>query len=199
MWKECNVVMLPTRSKAQIAKRIKDNNLHFFSITSDDFFESQHLYITSNEVPKANDWCINKNKDTVYQINGLGDVSAWNKIIAATDTLDSPSIVYPTVFQISQSFIKQFIIECNKGNVITKVMVDFVLDSYEENGKSYHYSDGRLKLRLNQSNEVTIQTIKDSWSREEVIILLHQLSGEMYKRDVIFSPISTNKWIEENL
>jgi hypothetical protein len=68
---------------------------------------------------------------------------------------------------VCSSDLEEYMNEYNKGNVITKVNVEYILDSYKENGKSYHYSDGRLKLKINESNEINIQTIKDSWNRNE--------------------------------
>ena len=47
------------------------------------------IYFLSNEPIKEGDWCINKNRDTLYQLNNItisrAGVEFWDKIIATTN------------------------------------------------------------------------------------------------------------------
>lgn len=100
----------------------------------------------------------------------------------------------------SQSFIEKFVEEYNKGNVITEVMVEYEYsyrknDDGEDIGFPVHEP---LVLKINpKDNTITIRKIKDSWSREEVIELLHKRMEYTFGED--YDKSTTDKWIEENL
>lgn len=102
--------------------------------------EYQHLYLFSyDRVAKSGEWAINRNLDTIYQINN-GNCLDWFTILATTDmsiaiehdTLSIPqrrglTNHYPTQKQIlpqpSKEFIEAYIESYNKGSVIKDVMV----------------------------------------------------------------------------
>lgn len=152
MFKKCKVVMLPTNQKAPIEKQIGSSRIDLFIGFANDkndyipnhersFKQFQHLYILSDDEIKENDWCINRNLDTIYQIKAIvGNLENWIKIIATTDlSLGYNDILsirqrkgltnhYPTfkpLPSIPQSFIKKYVSEYNKGNQITDIFVEY--------------------------------------------------------------------------
>ena len=46
---------------------------------------------------------------------------------------------------------------------------------------------------------ITIKKVKDSWNREEVIILLEKALAESKEQYSLLDRVGMNKWIEENL
>jgi hypothetical protein len=79
-------------------------------------------------------------------------------------------MINPYLPQPSDSFIKYFIVEYNKGNVITDVMVEY--EEAEEYDKVYGHENKFPRLLINSDNTINIKLIKDSWNREEVIELM---------------------------
>jgi hypothetical protein len=106
----------------------------------------QHLYILSNDEIKESDYqiCIDPNNPHYNLIsqkpNNAVNSGAYKKIIATTDsslklnsvkipvssdfTLEQISENMPCLPQIPQQFIEHFINEYNKGNVISKVLIE---------------------------------------------------------------------------
>jgi hypothetical protein len=89
---------------------------------------------------------------------------------------------------IPQSFIDKYVCEYNKGNKIEEVMVEYDTQWLTGNGWFNHapiipegkdqdkrINDLQLRdiLKLNPDNTINIKSIKDSWSRNEVIKLLN--------------------------
>jgi len=139
-----------------------------------------------------------------YDIDGrqLGKTLGWHcedcrKIIATTD---SSLNVFKTMAvdgkivagsngklpQPHQMFIDKYV---RKGG-INEVMVEyhtimcadsFDMDTYPGN------------LKVDSDNTITIHSVKDSWSKEEVIILLNKCHGEQ------ISEWGINEWIKNNL
>ena len=210
MYKECNVVMLSTDGKAEIVVcnchihkgQLLYKNGEFISKDEITAYDPQHLYITSDETPKANDWCINDNADTLYRINGLGDVSGWNKVIATTDTSLNQDVIarpYPFVHLISQSFIEHFITEYNKGNVISKVMVEYEDEILQAGTGKSHRIANKVKfngLAVNPNNTINIKLLKDNWNRDEVIGLI---KAAVYQKQNAWRVSELNTWIDNNL
>ena len=173
-WLKRQVVMLPTNEASSIYKHDKEGLS--FSITGKylktNCIQPQHLYIISNEEIKEGDWCINKNKDTLYQLKG-GSVTKdtkndWDKIIATTDTKlactcihceykrgnrgickkcskESISLAY-----IPESFIKKFV---ESQGSITEVLVEYEA-VFPKFGIDIEYAP---KLRYN--NNILIMSI----------------------------------------
>ena len=200
--------MLPcNKSKLYLNHGKLNFSLHDNIVLPDGDKEPQHLYITSNEIPKANDWCINDNADTLYRINGLGGVSGWNKVIATTDTSLNQDVIarpYPLVHLIPQSFIEHFITEYNKGNVISKVQVEYDLMYLNKRfggiwqpfpDEFIEVHDKKYVLKINPDNTINIQLLKDSWNRDEVIELFKLFS---FKYTTLTSN-DLHKWINNNL
>jgi hypothetical protein len=269
-FKQHNVVMIATKvsspnyTKNFIVKSIKEwtpvgeNKIHLNKLSISvnhsvgvlEYYEPQHLYITSDDKIKDGDWVYenNLNQETkIYQIEKregrlmffrFKSVPIWldknqhncKKIIATTD--NSLEIkereCYPNGFykgitnikslpQIPQSFIEHYITEYNKGNVITKVMVECeetkgTCDCYYTKfcKAPEHLKTGELckdeqnyNLKVNPDNIINIKPIKDSWTKKELIPIFKSFydlacrsafddEGEFQKDDF-------NKWIEQNL
>lgn len=212
VFKKVKVVMLPTNEK--VTKNClllcpslgKYNNSWWLKLNKDDSgiqytkLISQHLYFLSNEEIKEGDWQVHWSNDLnnyIISQHKLGK-STGLKVIATTDkSLNLP--------QPSQSFIEKYISEYNKGNKIEEVMVEYELF---DNGWDSSVVTNRVhKIKVNlKDNTITIKSVKNSWSREEIKQIL-----EMYKSDIDDSEIwnsdllihihypDINKWIEENL
>ena len=186
--------------------------------------ENQHLYFLSDEEIKEGDWIYNHEREpSILKCVGKGSLRGYKKIIATTDKSLIINSIYgvdsfdtsffsgsgkseivklPQMFNLpqpSQSFIEKFVEEYNKGNVITEVMVEY--EKYI--GKNYvgeftTEKDFDYKLKVNsKDNTITIRKAKDSWSREEVIELLHKRMEYTFGGD--YDKSTTDKWIEENL
>lgn len=178
MFEKCKVVMLPTNQKTSIFLSKRDNRLHYWfkGNTPNNVDNYQHLYILSHSKIKKGDWCImlddlgNVFSSKPQQFLGEKENHSLNnnlrKIIATTDTLsDYKAGIEAGLFlpQSSESFIKEYVEEYNKGNVITKVVVEYEKQCTE------------LKPKINEDNTINIKQIKNSWSREEVLNLLIKL------------------------
>ena len=228
MDKSCNVVMLPTQSKAVRLGQLvigAGNNL-FSSRQSNDIgsLTAYELYITSDEEIKVGDWFYYEAEKTIMQCTEhnfyftpelIQNYSNVYRIIVTTDT----SLKLPNI---SQQFIEKYIEEYNKGNVITKVEVEYedlteqlqesvdnlrdnCLEDFdnEEESPYYHLLEQAIielgnyipKLKINPDNTINIKPIKDSWSREEVHKLLY--NAIHYSKGKVYP--HDLEWIEENL
>lgn len=214
MWKECNVVLLPTNNKAVIKDLCLNNNkLEIFnSIIGQCNTIKQHIYITSSEVIKENDWCIDIWNNEIIQMNkatkDMLDTGMLHNphalIIATTDTsLKVYTCHTPTdcgiwsLPQPSQQFIEQYIKQYNLGNIIFKVMVEYK-PLIKFTGSHSYESAYEFDLVINSDNTINIKSIKDSWSIEEVRNVCNQMRLDLDKTNSI-SNESFIDWIENNL
>ena len=199
MWINRNMVMLPTNKKAIIGDlALSHNNVLNFAKNEDWLVIynpiKQHLYITSDEEIKENSLVLLPN-NTIHRMNASDMISYLDSQSKATKLIIATTQPFMNLPQPSQQFIEKYIEEYNKGNVITKVDVEYDAD-YNERYKAY-YAD-TIELKVNPDNTINIKPIKDSWNREEVIKLFHKYKidhdgdGSYYK-DIL------NKWIAENL
>ena len=163
----------------------------------------QHLYILSNEEIKEGDWYIDDINTIRQSITSDKDYWAvrqdYKKIIATTNTSLYVPITQDKPFdelpQPSDSFIKKYIEEYNKGNVITKVLVEY------EIGKSYSGNSGlevKQWLKVDSNNTITIKKVEpELYTREQV----EQYIINVY-RDIYPDRHWENKawdWINKNL
>lgn len=228
---KCGMVMLHANQESELCLSFKENS--FGNLTDEKLvkidsacynlsnIKSQHLYITSNQEIKKDDWYI---FDVGYASGvkqaDLDDIENIHleidpkKIIATTDT----SLGLP---QPSQSFIEKYIEEYNKGNQIIDVMVEAeeiinpAWESYFE-FTDYCMKHGydkqwysKEKLKIDSQNIVTIRKQKDSWTREELPIddlklIVYTINNDPFKSKYIGkitmkSLNNLNKWIKENL
>lgn len=232
MWKKHKLVMLLTEKKANngIVKSINYPNLLGIYRTGDDKYKQwtgQNLYILSHDEIKEGDWCYDKVLNVVYRVDKHTDLKYVNqtdnelKIIATTDELgktiwkqtnkkskpyniqqniETTKKVFIPLPQIPQSFIQHFVDEYNKGNVISDVMVE-----YDTISVPYVTGDGfEIVLKINQDNTINIKTVKDSWSRDEVVGILEKFNDRFGSLSLIGDFKSQdrpkfNKWIEEKI
>ena len=211
--RKCQVVLLST-SQQPLYNNIVTSPRYPNMIQKFGSFENSypdeckvhHLYITSDEEIKEDDWYIGDNiiYNLVTKTNGMNP----QKIISTTN----PALNLP---QPSKSFIDKYIEEYNAGNPITEVMVEYELDICKRcNGKGTEIvailgecnclkckgkgilSDN-INLKVNPDNTINIKPIKDNWSREEV----KQLCKLAFKYHCDNSRTTSlpDKWIEDNL
>ena len=134
--------------------------------------------------------------DITNQTSVIWDKTDIKRVIVGSKSLPKPS----------DSFIKKYIEEYNKGNIITNVLVE-----YEDKGKviweEYEGMVGstwipNIQLKTDSDNTITIKKVKDSYSREEVIEILHKsldihTTKHTALRQVFVKQL--NNWIKENL
>ena len=196
--KRVKVIMLPTTQASDIFKyRLKpDNKVHiaYHPKAQHKYWEkdkdvNQHLYFTSNEEIKEGDWYMFMEDSLKGQFEKAKKVESQipfhncKKIIASTDkSLDLPKP--------SEAFIVKY---CELGG-IDEVDVEYInqVMGYCANCTGTEYVkcdciDGKRihnitpKLNVDNHNTITIHSIKDSWSREEVEDFGLWL-GEYYKK-----------------
>jgi len=224
MLKKAQVIMLPTeKGTSSIAKSINHNILSLYNKNDDKYNQwiNQNLYITSDDEIKEGDWFIDNNQ--IFKCNDI-KLGYWNvgesnksdaissefrkheidnckKIIATTDTNISSKEITPFGRQFikpSQQFIEKYIESYNAGQVINDVLVEYE-DKFigkcipDENG-CHCYDKNIVKINP-KDNTITIKKLKDSWNREEVIILLNKLNNTLN----IGSDLTLEQWIEKNL
>ena len=211
-----------------------NHNSCAITIPNVDTFKHQHLYIISDDEIKKGDYYIIDNIPELLKNNGLRFIDNYcKKVIATTDTSLEPRNLYGNsgLFKTklprpSQQFIKKFVEEYNKGNIIEDVLVEY------EEGKSYSGNEGLIIkewLKINpKDNPITIKKAKDSYSREEVDRMLDEqaskTTAEMMekfkdyksreeiksllfkftnhfdlKRNIEITLDMQSKWLEENL
>jgi hypothetical protein len=221
MEKKCKVAILPT-DKAENAILIF-NGRNKFAEYHKQFFTQQylrsmgtdgcnsfHLYILSDDEIKEGDWMIVTNT-TNNVITGYNspiiakyDYASSNsclKIIATTDSSltdgclnniplsDHTCVNKKPLPFIPQSFIDKYVSEYNKGNMIEEVIVE-----YEEFMTDIVIGKSEQVLKLNPDDTINIISIKDSWTREEVI----ELMSKSFDRGVSRKSFD-QIWIENNL
>ena len=219
------VVMLPTNEKADLRIGKTHGVLHYKNnIFDESLGVYQHLYFLSDEEIKQGDWMFHNLDEKPTQWNGEEinpSVYGYKKIIATTDKslmiAGKCSCMKPeaggcyqcnkNLPQPPQEFIKHYVKEYNKGNVITEVWVEYEVDwnskltnmevGFIENNM---YTEQEIrdswytKLKINSDNTITIQKLKQQFSREEVINLL-RLAFDAGKHEAV----KMNEWIDENL
>lgn len=94
-YKECEVVMLPTKEQRWKVGNQHDDRYEFYSFVDKKLYSRQsnahnwslsHLYILSSEEIKEGDWYINLRNNSIYQATDWIYVSTCKKIIATTNS-----------------------------------------------------------------------------------------------------------------
>lgn len=204
MYKKCKVVMLSTDKASELG--LYNNKLYDSTFgTKTDNWINQYLYIISDDEIKAGDWYYAidtkvMGKARENDVNGVfkGQYKhTYKKIVATTDSslsvqINKPEKISNRIFEqlpsIPQSFIDRFVSEYNKGNKIEEVMVEY--EHVDTEFVGYALSGDILKL--NPDNTINIKSIKDSWTREEVITIINQTF-------YLDSRLDLEEWIESNL
>lgn len=199
-------------------------------LTHSQYHRGQHLYILSDEEIKKGDWCIMTNdfgdkyivlvtilktSDDYIEVRliinnqkNCCSKDKLKKIIATTDVSLNYNIHgQSTITKIPQSLIDYFVEEHNKGNIITKVMLEYEPKRQKLTtgelviGSSADYN---LQLKINPDNTINIQAPKDSWTRDEVIELFEKYQYDYaqwvlkMEDDINGKPIPS-EWIKENI
>ena len=193
--------MLPTNEKAKgfIYKHIDK------SLTKSNNLVNQHLYILSDDEIKEGDWYLCTRNNLAFPASKFHkQLPTDRKIIATTDKFlkiecqgcrfhrNSNDVIYTCscqqLPQPSQAFIEKYIEEYNKGNVIEEVMVEYEFPPFAG------IEMLPQQLKISKDNTITIRRIKDSWSKEEILDKIKELSNQSF---------TTWKerfdWLEENL
>lgn len=218
-FKRSQVIILPTENNTVIVLNPSTNKLSIpkeLIIGTDSLkrfkevgFIPQHIYIISDDEIKEGDWRLdirtNKIYQSVKQDAELYDTSFRKKIIVTTDTsLKIEGKLWKTTTNLpqpSKQFIEKYVESYNKGEVITDVLVEYedYIIKYNTKGIT-NIKSNRLKVNP-KDNTITIKKLKDSWSREEVIILMKKSFNKGVDAESFQVPLyfSSDKWIEENL
>jgi hypothetical protein len=223
-YQECDVVMLKSNKPSKLTLDKDDNRLDLQNqdvfMEYQDLVENQHLYILSNEEIKEGDWtiCYDGIEYSTYKVNNETKkyVRIIGKIIATTDSSLITQLnekcsdlqlnkIKSKIIQIPQSFIEHYITEYNKGNVISKVLVELKEDAFC-NSQSCTCNTEQVveclyngnKLKLNQNNEISILNGYKIYGLPE---FLYEDKGEIkigYHGNCVVTDI-WNNWIKENL
>jgi hypothetical protein len=188
---------------------------YLYIISDDKIKEGDYIY---NELSGIGKYIKNEefNDGIVVIYNNQGfevaeDIKNVKKIIATTDTSLEIKTYYKKVGdtlgrnekvpQPSQQFIEKYIESYNKSNVDSNnyTIID-VLVEYElyQNSINYHkdiWKDfERLKVNPDNTININIKPLKESWNREEVINIINKFNRRINK------PITDiPKWIKKNL
>jgi hypothetical protein len=190
-----------------------------------------NLYVTSNEEIKEGDWCLLNVEGTLRAVRVIDItlVELWNimkvpKIIAATNTSLLTSEIKNRIYkgvptkvnvhkplpQIPKLFIKYYIEQYNKGNVITDVLVEY--EEYMTDGwvPTYNNPDNHnldqpteldYRLKINSDNTINIYQVKDTWNRLELIEKLNECAA-FVKHKIEYESYcigDLEEWINENV
>lgn len=199
---KCKVVMIKTLDGAEFdCPFIKcigfDNKLNLLgkSFWNNETWQGQNLYIVSDEKFNEGDWILADNN--VIKLN-KGDnynmLYHCKKIVASTDkSLNLP--------EPSPEFIKKFVEEYNKGNLITYVNVDFIFNTTNEDwSKRPVQLEGFYTPKMDKNNFITITKIKESWNKDEIKELFNKFRKDFpLHRGIQIMDNDLDTWINENL
>ena len=220
MWKEHDVVMLSTNEKAiypsvdtylerlSLSEFRNGSKRLSFNRYSDgrDFINPQHLYITSDEEIKEGDWRVVFLEHNCITPIGVNQEGVGKKIIATTDrslSIHWNKQDYKSLPFIPQSFITHYITEYNKGNVITKVMIEYNIIPFSKDAPDRDRGDG--SIRINSDNTINIKSIKENWKRREVSNLIFKFKDTIAMElgisadKGVFEFKKIMNWINKNL
>lgn len=212
-YQECEIVMVATMNKSNLYCNKKSNILSLRKYQDkplNDSIINQHLYITSNEEIKENDWYYSIKygilKARVATPNIDYEKEGCKKIIATTDESLEPRNLYGNsgLFKTklpkpSNSFISKYIEEYNQGNIITDVLVEYKLNQYKFMSTLCTTKEKEYELKVDSNNTITIKKVKDSYSREELIEILYKYNDGIIDRYSQLTNKDLDKWIKENL
>jgi hypothetical protein len=199
----------------------KGRNLYYNQNNPNDLDDEIrcHIYILNDEEIKEGDYFISGRIIHQYKGETLPELKqGYRKIIATTDTSLSQTS-RKEIPQPSQSFIKKYIEEYNKGSVIENVLVEYEKEYQVEhfhNEKRQWIKDpitfietnkhwfkiqdkSREVLKVDSDNTITIKKIKEIYSREEIlsIVIDSMYFGAGHGSELTSEIIK--KWIKDNL
>jgi hypothetical protein len=181
-YQECDVVMLSTDKSSKIWRDAITGEFKTIPYL-DKRNLNQNLYILSNEEIKEDDWGYKVNFDKSVDKNQIWKFHTkptnkqdWKKIIVTTDsslkvkTKLTTHISIKFLPQIPQQFIEHFINEYNKGNVISKVLVEVdMIAKYERILNEDNEPSDKFcpDIDVNKNNEISILTEQKQETLEE--------------------------------
>lgn len=227
--KRAKVIMLPTkRSNIVVNKRMKQLQYNDIDYLQSGELQPQHLYFTTDDEIKENDWVYNSKENIIEQVvnkETLDFVLKHNDLelifFRVSYTTDeslklpctcmgmSDKVKCDWMCKTHQSYMlpqpsKAFIEKYCKLGGIDEVYVEYV-DRYDIKysyipgfGETAKRIDLPNELKVNSYNEITIHPIKDSWTREEVENLLMQAWIHGEANTGVHYTVREN-WIKENL
>jgi hypothetical protein len=207
-----NVVMLPVENSNMCTITFSDGDSEMQLAPNKDAFVYQkdsecviqpiEFYITNDEEINKGEWGLFNNELPIKSLDAkAGD--DYKKIIATTD----PNLMHYSnngrvgyhLPLLSYSFIKALREAYDRGEKITKILVEYDKANYDKwlaNGASPVFD----ALKLDKYNTITVKSVKDSYTREELIALFAQYEKDVYRlHKANITNISTKKWLEENL
>jgi hypothetical protein len=213
MFKKCKIVMLPTNKRANILyiKNKDKSYLRYVNSCNDGFILEdenykgvyQNLFILSDDEPVDGDNVIPNNLENPFNrsvyifmhspcpLPYWGTANTCKKVIAATGSSIHEVGDIIKVPLISQSFIKHFVSEYNKGNKIEDIIVEY--EKYiDVGGKFPEWNYPKLNIK---NYTIIVHKIKNSFTRDEVYQLIRSFSS--YKTHSFTS--EDIKWIKDNL
>lgn len=185
-YQECEVVMLASKKPSLLY--IQEDETLYFNISNtkmhlSEHFKPQHFYIVSNEEIKEGDWVVYEN-EVIYQNNYgkigsvIGDedfirkyckkiIATTDESIGYTDIRVSPVKNFCTYPQPSDSFIKNYIKEYNKG-----ILVEYskhLSEPLHEILKSSKPLTHSYSLKVDSNNTITIKKLESElYTREQL-------------------------------
>ena len=200
MKKKCKIIMLPNDTgrvcRNNIKQKLFGNSIGLKAELRMGDCTNQHLYIISDDEIKEGDWMLDTiqsenplelaTKESIYFLNT--PEQGWKKIIASTDN----SLNFPNI---PEEFIKLYIEKYNSRNPIEEVEVKYILQ-HDLRTRDLEKEFEHIPI-IDSNNCISIQSIKDSYTREEVIQLLKKYDEEFVTTKKL-SSLCFDKWIEEN-
>ena len=215
MYKKHSLILLPTNEKSNIWLR---NNKLQYNCSPSSKINPHDLYILSNDEIKEGDWVIDIENNILFKVKEQGHSGllrsetdsfikdACRKVIATNTSLKgkwlqtcfSGEEIYEKLPQIPFLFIQYYIEQYNLGNVITEVEIEYEI--WNIFSGDHNNTPREISLKINSSdNTINIKPLKDSWTREEVRLLICKYAEENGKGWLYIDNMTTDKWIKENL
>lgn len=222
MKKKCKIIMLSTNitSNTEVLHIESGGRMIRFN-SSISPTSNYHLYIISDDEIKEGDRCIsfyyNTSEDEEIIIvkqetneKHWSTVSRCKKIIATTDKLivgwdyrnDVPNGNDYNEFipGIPKEFIRLYIEKYNSGHPIEEVEVEYDINGLLGGPVDKYRKDGYFVNRKDNTICISIQSTKDSYTREEVELLMRKTWRiACSDTDKALLPELEDKFIEENL
>ena len=214
MWIECDEVMLPTNKQSKLCiykgKELIWLGNGAISKTSDYGYNNQHIYITSNDEIKYNDWFMDLDKLEFFKAGENVDLHLVNvlkpnykKIIASTDK--SIGLHNISIDWIKYTYIEKY----NEKIHINKVMIEYEVNTYlnridgtlEIVDKSFDSENSLYKtidicqLKIDSDNTINIKEVKNSWNKEELLEEFLKCNHDLK----IMKASEIREWVDLNL
>lgn len=201
-YEKCKIFMLPTTDKiGSIHKAPETGNLYFGTCSST--YKHYHLYITSCDDIMKSDVCIDIQERILF--NAISDfrylsTGTYRKIIATTN--NSLNLPRP-----SNDFVRKY---CESNGKISDILVKYVTDfsciHFNKVGacrpdcfESCEVFRKTISVPFTaKDNTITILPEKTSWTKNEVIKIVHRYRKYMALRGNCNGK-DCDKWLSENL